>query len=308
MPKYIDSIRGVPLLRTLNLNHNRIHRIHPEFISRAALEGIGVEEVWLMDNDIAHISEIRAILDALPRLKFLEASYNEIQEIQYGSLRGHPSLERLHLDYNRLGYLHREVFTAMPALRELRLRNNSLTNSQDAPFWDLPALKVNYLFFFFQCRSEEYYYYRMIFQGLDLSGNFFRHIEPRLLANLPSLRRLDMSENAIALVDSDAFLNSPALEHVNVSGNALSVLHPMTFRHLNNLYELDVGWNRLLEIIPGLFPQTISLSFSFCASYYILFLELCIFFSLCVRKIRKKSFYFFDCLTIFVYYYCFLAN
>ncbi|XP_058809190.1 protein artichoke [Phymastichus coffea] len=224
-----DAIRGVPLLRTLNLNHNRIHRIHPEFVSRAALEGIGVEEVWLMDNDIAHISEIRAILDALPRLKFLEASYNQIQEIQYGALRGHPSLERLHLDYNRLSYLHREVFTAMPALRELRLRNNSLTNSQDSPFWDLPALK-----------------------GLDLSGNFFRHIEPRLLANLPSLRRLDMSENTIALVDPDAFLNSPALEHVNMSGNALSVLHPMTFRHLNNLYELDIGWNRLLEIIPGL--------------------------------------------------------
>lgn len=88
-------------------------------------------------------------------------------------------------------------------------------------------------------------------KGLDVSGNFFRHVESRMLLNLPSLRRLDISENAIALVEPDAFLNTPSLEHVNLSGNALSVLHPMTFRHLTNLYELDVGWNRLLEIIPG---------------------------------------------------------
>ncbi|XP_011500521.1 PREDICTED: chaoptin [Ceratosolen solmsi marchali] len=223
------AFERVPLLRVLNLNHNRIHRIHPEFFVQHGREVSGVEEMWLMDNDIGHVSEIRSVLDATPRLKLLEASFNQIEDIGYGALRGHPSLERLHLDYNRLSFLQRDVFADMPALRELRLRNNSLVNSPDAPFWDLPALK-----------------------GLDLSGNFFRHVEARLLANLPNLRRLDLSENTIALVEPDAFLNLPALEHINMSGNALSVLHPMTFRHLTNLYELDVGWNRLLEIIPGL--------------------------------------------------------
>ncbi|XP_023244888.1 protein artichoke [Copidosoma floridanum] len=224
------TFQRVPQLRTLNLNHNRIHRIHPEFFPQRGREANNLEEIWLMDNDIGHVSEIRAVLEALPRLKFLEASFNQIQEVQYGALHGHSSLERLHLDYNRLAFVH---FSGMPALRELRLRNNSLTNAPDTPFWDLPGLK-----------------------GLDISGNFFRHVEPRLLANLPSLRRLDLSENAIALVEPDAFLGTPALEHVNLSANALSVLHPMTFRHLVHLYELDVGWNRLLEIIPGL-PRNI---------------------------------------------------
>ncbi|KAL7299985.1 hypothetical protein TKK_0007300 [Trichogramma kaykai] len=228
-----SAFQRVPLLRTLNLNHNRIHRIHPDFFPQRNRDGNGLEEIWLMDNDIGHVSEIRSILEALPRLKFLEASYNQIQEIPFGSLRGHSSLERLHLDYNRLSFLQRDVFIDMPALRELRLRNNSLTNAPDTPFWNLPALK-----------------------GLDISGNFFRHIEPRLLTNLPSLRRLDISENTVALVEPDAFLNTPGLEHINMSGNSLSVLHPMTFRHLTNLYELDLGWNRLLEIIPGL-PRNI---------------------------------------------------
>lgn len=225
------AFQRVPLLRIIDLNHNMIHRIHPEFFPHRS--GSGLEELWLINNDLSHINELRSILEALPRLKFLDVSYNQLEEIPFGSFRGHPSLERLHMDHNRLRYLQREALSGMPALRELRLRNNSLTNSIDMPFWNLPALK-----------------------GLDLSGNYFRHVEPRLLGNLPNLRRLDMSQNAIGLIDSQSFIETAALEYINISGNALSVIHPLTFRHLSNLYELDVGWNRLLELTPGL-PRNI---------------------------------------------------
>ncbi|XP_043497596.1 protein artichoke-like [Polistes fuscatus] len=228
---FAGSFRHLPKLKTIDLNHNLIHRIHPEFVPRRSPNGL--EEMWLINNDLSHIAEIRSVLEALPRLKFLDVSYNQLEEIPYGALRGHPTLERFHLDHNRLGFLQRETFTSMPALRELRLRNNSLSNLLEAPFWNLPALK-----------------------GLDLSENYFRHIEPRLLANLPNLRHLDLSGNSIGLIEPESFRDTPALEHVNVSGNALSILHPLTFRHLTNLYELDVGWNRMLEIVPGL-PRNI---------------------------------------------------
>ncbi|XP_014484639.1 PREDICTED: chaoptin [Dinoponera quadriceps] len=224
---FAGALQRVPLLKSVDLNHNLIHRIHPEFFSRRT--GNILEEVWLINNDLSHVAEIRSVLEALPRLKFLDASHNQLEEIPFGALRGHPTLERLHLNHNRLAFLQRETFTAMPALRELRLKNNSLSNLLEAPFWNLPALK-----------------------GLDLSENYFRHIEPHLLSNLPNLRRLDLSGNAISLIEPESFLNTPALEHVNVSGNALSVLHPLTFRHLTNLYELDIGWNRMLEVVPGL--------------------------------------------------------
>lgn len=96
----------------------------------------------MIDNDLNHVNELRSVLEALPRLKLLDASYNQLEEIPFGALRGHSTLERLHLDHNRLGFLQRETFTAMPALRELRLRNNSLSNALEAPFWNLPALKA----------------------------------------------------------------------------------------------------------------------------------------------------------------------
>ncbi|KAK2575471.1 hypothetical protein KPH14_011202 [Odynerus spinipes] len=224
---FAGAFRRLPSLKTVDLNHNLIHRIHSEFYPRRSASAL--EEVWLINNDLGHVTELRSVLEALPKLKFLDVSYNRFEEIPYGALRGHPTLERLHLDHNRLAFLHRETFASMPALRELRLRNNSLSNLLEAPFWNLPALK-----------------------GLDLSENYFRHIEPRLLANLPNLRRFDISGNSIGLIEPESFRNTPALEHVNLSGNALSVLHPLTFGHLTNLYELDVGWNRMLEIVPGL--------------------------------------------------------
>ncbi|XP_076388834.1 artichoke isoform X2 [Megachile rotundata] len=228
---FAGAFQRMPALKTLDLNHNLIHRVHPEFFPRRP--GNSLEEMWLIDNDLSHVAELRSIMEALPRLKFLDVSYNQIETIPFGALRGHLTLERLHLDHNRIAFLQRETFTAMPALRELRLKNNSLSNLLEAPFWNLPALK-----------------------GLDLSENYLRRVEPRLLANLPSLRRLDLSGNAIGLVQPESFLATPALEHVNISGNALSVLHPLTFHHLNNLYELDVGWNRMIEIVPGL-PRNI---------------------------------------------------
>ncbi|XP_024937817.1 protein artichoke isoform X2 [Cephus cinctus] len=225
------AFQRMPMLRIIDLNHNSISRIHPEFLPQRT--GNSLEEMWLINNDLSHVAELRSVLEALPRLKFLDASYNQLEEIPFGALRGHRTLERLHLDHNRLNFLQRETFTAMPALRELRLRNNSLTNLIEVPFWNLPALK-----------------------GLDLSENYFRHIEPRLLANLPNLRRLDLSGNSITLIEPQSFMRVPALEHINISRNALSAIHPMTFRHLSNLYELDIGWNRLVEVVPGL-PRNI---------------------------------------------------
>ncbi|KAG5315415.1 ALS protein, partial [Pseudoatta argentina] len=224
---FAGAFQGVPALKSMDLNHNLIYRIHPEFFPQRI--GNALEEIWLINNDLSHVAEIRSVLEALPRLKFLDASHNQLEEIPFGALRGHPTLERLHLNHNRLAFLQRETFTAMPALRELRLKNNSLSNLLEAPFWNLPALK-----------------------GLDLSENYFRHIEPRLFVNLPNLRRLDLSGNAIGLIEPESFLGTPALEHVNVSGNALSVIHPLIFRHLTNLYELDIGLNRMLKVVPGL--------------------------------------------------------
>ncbi|XP_013200582.1 protein artichoke isoform X2 [Amyelois transitella] len=221
------AFHRVPKLRVVDLNYNRISQIHPESFLQQS--GSGVEELNLIGNQIMHISEFRALLDALPRLKFLDMSDNLLQEIPRGALRGHPSLERLHLNKNSIKYIQADAFVAMPALRELHLSNNSLTDMNEGPFWNLPALK-----------------------GLDLSNNYFQRLQPKMLYNLPALRRINFSNNQLSIIDPITFMESPLLEYVNISGNALVSIHPATFRNLPNLYEMDASSNRIIEFVPGL--------------------------------------------------------
>ncbi|CAG4968697.1 unnamed protein product [Colias eurytheme] len=221
------AFHRVPKLRIVDLNYNEIIRIHPESFLQPS--GSGVEELTLIGNKIRHISEFRSLLDALPRLKFLDLSENFLQDIPRGALRGHPSLERLHLNKNNINFIETDAIVAMPALRELHLSNNSLSDISEGPFWNLPTLK-----------------------GLDLSKNYFQRLQPKLFYNLPALRRINLSDNQIAIIDPITFMESPLLEHINISGNALISVHPATFRNLVNLYEIDASSNRLVEFLPGL--------------------------------------------------------
>lgn len=221
------AFHRVPKLRVVDLNYNKISQIHPESFLQQS--GSGVEELTLIGNQIMHISEFRSLLDALPRLKFLDLSDNLLQEIPRGALRGHPSLERLHLNKNNIKFIQADAFVAMPALRELHLSNNSLNDMNEGPYWNLPALK-----------------------GLDLSYNYFTRMQPKLLYHLPSLRRINLSHNQLSIIDPITFMELPLLEYVNVSGNSLVSIHPATFRNLANLYELDASVNRLIEFVPGL--------------------------------------------------------
>ncbi|KAI5635402.1 leucine rich repeat domain-containing protein [Phthorimaea operculella] len=221
------AFHRVPKLRVVDLNYNNINQIHPESFMQQS--GSGVEELTLIGNQIMHISEFRALLDALPRLRFLDLSDNLLQEIPRGALRGHPNLERLHLNKNNIKFIQADAFMAMPALRELHLSNNSLTDMIEGPFWNLPALK-----------------------GLDLSYNYFQRLQPKLLYNVPALRRINFSNNQLAIIDPITFMETPLLEYVNISSNGLVSIHPATFRNLVNLFELDASNNRLVEFVPGL--------------------------------------------------------
>ncbi|KFB50003.1 hypothetical protein ZHAS_00018044 [Anopheles sinensis] len=221
------AFHRTPSLKLVHLENNYLRRVHPESFLQAS--GSGVEMMHLQQNEIGRVEELRSLLDALPMLRFLDLSYNKLEAIPFGALRGHGTLEQLYLNQNKIRMIERDAFMAMPGLRELRLQNNSLHDQLPMPFWNLPGLK-----------------------GIDISYNNFRRMDPNLLVGVPSLRRLDISGNALSVIDSSAFSHTPMLETVNISFNELSLVHSGTFRELNHMFELDAGSNRLQEFIPGL--------------------------------------------------------
>ncbi|TDG52829.1 hypothetical protein AWZ03_001062 [Drosophila navojoa] len=220
-----------PQLKTIHLHNNLIRRIHPESLLQAS--GSGVEAVHIYNNEIGHVEALRALLDALPTLRFLDMSGNLLSELPYGALRGHGTLEQLHLNNNQLRSIERDALMAMPALRELRMRNNSLSSDLPLPFWNLPGLK-----------------------GLDLAQNQFVRVDSQLLAGLPSLRRLDLSENGLVDLAANSFRHNSLLETLNISSNELTHIYPGTFMHLERLFEVDASYNQLTAMIPGL-PQIV---------------------------------------------------
>ncbi|KAH8293544.1 hypothetical protein KR054_001394, partial [Drosophila jambulina] len=216
-----------PQLKTIYLQNNLIRRIHPESLLQAS--GSGVEAVHIYNNEIGHVEALRALLDALPSLRYLDMSGNLLSELPYGALRGHGTLEQLHLNHNQLRLIERDALMAMPALRELRMRNNSLSSDLPLPFWNLPGLK-----------------------GLDLAQNQFTRVDSQLLAGLPSLRRLDLSENGLSELAPNSFRHNPLLETLNISSNELSKIHSSTLLHLERLFEVDASYNQLKAVIGGL--------------------------------------------------------
>ncbi|XP_055316823.1 protein artichoke [Sitodiplosis mosellana] len=221
------AFHKMPRLKLLHLENNFLRRVHPESFLQTS--GSGVEYLHLQYNEISNIEEVKSLLDALPMLKFLDLSYNKLETVPFGSLRGHGSLEQLCLDHNYISRIERDAFMAMPGLRELRLKNNSLTENTPLPFWNLPGLK-----------------------GLDLSENNISVLNDTLLIGLPSLRRLDLSNNKLSEIDPASFTNNAYLETINISMNSLVELHPATLRFLNRLFEIDASYNELKEFIPGL--------------------------------------------------------
>ncbi|CAG9853693.1 unnamed protein product [Phyllotreta striolata] len=219
------AFHRLPVLKKLDLSRNMLRRIQRQ----SFLQPIGLEELNLNHNDITDVIHVRSVLEDLPKLIYLDLSYNKLDAITFGSLTGHSALEQLNLGYNKLQHIDKEAFVLMPALRELILTNNSVIDNLRVPFWNLPALK-----------------------GLDMSQNYLKRLEHNLLDNVGMLRRVDLSSNHLNFIDPESFLPASLLEHVNISSNNLNFLHPITFRHLTQLYELDASRNRLRNLIPGL--------------------------------------------------------
>lgn len=225
--KISDIRRGafhrMPNLKSIDMSKNQLRHIHPE--SFTPIRDNNLEELWLSENSIDNAMTIRLILDMFPKLRCLDVSRNQLQDIVYGSIQGHSRLEMLYLEHNKLQRVGRETFTAMPMLRELRLANNSLSNYLAVPLWNLPMLK-----------------------GLDVSFNKFDKLERRMLTTLPSLRRFDISHNIIGSLDPTTFIDTPNLEHINISYNSIDSINALTLSHLYHLYEFDASHNKLNHV------------------------------------------------------------
>ena len=85
-----------------------------------------MDELKLNHNDLTEVSDVSFVMDALPKLRLLDLSNNDIRDIPYGALRGYPALERLFLASNQISRVSLQALSDMPSLIELNLSHNKL--------------------------------------------------------------------------------------------------------------------------------------------------------------------------------------
>ena len=112
----------MPRLKSVDLSFNHIRHFHSDSFISTPL----VDELKLNQNDLTEVSDVSFVMDALPRLRLLDLSNNDIRDIPFGALRGYPALERLFLASNQISRVSLQALADMPSLVELDLSDNKL--------------------------------------------------------------------------------------------------------------------------------------------------------------------------------------
>ena len=74
----------MPRLKSVDLSHNKIRHFHSDSFISTPL----VDELKLSHNGLTEVSDVSFVMDALPKLRLLDLSDNDIRDIPFGALRG----------------------------------------------------------------------------------------------------------------------------------------------------------------------------------------------------------------------------
>uniref|UniRef100_A0A674JEI8 Toll-like receptor 8 n=2 Tax=Terrapene triunguis TaxID=2587831 RepID=A0A674JEI8_9SAUR len=174
----------------------------------------------------------------LPKLRYLDLSFNKLDLTSYSAFKELPNLEVLDLSYNKhyflvTGFSHQLLFTEnLPKLKILNLSWN-----------DISALTK------FELRSDS-------LQKLDFKGNHLdllwkngetNHIQ--LFKHLKKLTHLDISYNRLRNIPTKAFQNLPqSLTKLYINNNKLHTLSWENLRYFKSLEFLDLSQNKLKAV------------------------------------------------------------
>ncbi|GLH03033.1 Protein artichoke [Gryllus bimaculatus] len=172
---------------------------------------LDVEEALFDHNGIAHVE----ILPAMPNLRRLSFSHNEIQVID------------------------EKAFCNLTALQELDLSSNQLTRSVLKP----DVFKGHY-------DRNEYQPLKNL-TVLRLSSNSIHSLDSDIFEHVAHLRVLSLAFNPMRVIDTptlNAISSLAYLEHLDLTHVGIESLPPHVLHTLNNLTTLNVSSNQFTEV------------------------------------------------------------
>ncbi|XP_039484172.1 leucine-rich repeats and immunoglobulin-like domains protein 3 [Drosophila santomea] len=255
------EIRNLSNLTKVSLKRNLLEVI-PKFIGLS-----GLKHLVLANNHITSISS--EALAALPLLRTLDLSRNQLHSIELNSFPKPNSLVHLILSFNEITNVNEHSFAALNNLTDLELNNNRLSTLPIRVFKNLNRLKklalnfnqleINWSTFRglesmknLQLKSNKIralqdgvFYVMHNIETIDLAMNQISSLSRQGLFNLTKLRHLNLSYNAISRIEVDTWEFTQSLEVLDLSNNAINEFKPQHLDCLHRLKTLNLAHNRL---------------------------------------------------------------
>lgn len=217
----------------ISVEFTNLSRIGPEALQdlRALPQ---LRELHLSSNQLRSLPA--GLFQELPALRVLDLTNNLLETLPPAIASSRSPLQHLVLNGNRLGALNASWFQTMGGLEWLDVSNNQLRDLPPNCFGNLSSL-----------------------QSLDLSHNLLDQLTPDMLAGLPSLERLNLEGNRLHTVAEHTFDLLPRLRYLFLQSNNLSALPTRLFGALGQLALLDLSNNSLAHLAPCFSEQSLAL-------------------------------------------------
>ncbi|KAG7309738.1 hypothetical protein JYU34_004236 [Plutella xylostella] len=234
-------------LFTLQLHHNSIRDLEPQFfqatglyrlaISQNPLESIHEEAFYGLDNTLWELELREDGLTSVPsrslrylqKLRLLDLAGNEISDISGDNWRGlENTLQTLILADNSIANLPPDAFSGLPMLETLDLHGNHLAIIESGVFRDGMS-RLNRLY---------------------LQDNQLTYIPYEEISPLRQLKVLDLSNNVIKQVPPAHELNNVrlSLDVLKLDNNIIRILYPGSFKYFNVLNQTSLDGNPIYLI------------------------------------------------------------
>ncbi|KAM9314671.1 toll-like receptor 3 [Pholidichthys leucotaenia] len=229
--KLEDLCQTLPLLQTLNLEHNQVHLLMMEDLSHCTQ----LTYLKLASNRLKLSGEP---FSPLQKLKYLDVSLNKLQSAKLGTLPQLPSLVTLNLAFNDFTALKREDFSLLNQSSSLQVLNLSSVS--------LKILEPG-------CFKPISFLHTLILDGSNMGTTVISRVCSELSGT--AIDTLYLRKMKLVTVTKSTFkgLQKTNLTNLDLSSNGMGKIEPGSFCWLSNLHTLILSDNNIKHLTKGTF-------------------------------------------------------
>ncbi|XP_017049728.1 leucine-rich repeats and immunoglobulin-like domains protein 3 [Drosophila ficusphila] len=236
------EIRNLFNLTKVSLKRNLLEVI-PKFTGLS-----GLKHLVLANNHITSISS--EALAALPLLRTLDLSRNQLHTIEANSFPKPNSLVHLILSFNDIENVNEHAFATLNNLTDLELNNNRLSTLPIWVFKNLSRLKKLALNFNQLEINWSTFRGLISMKNLQLKSNKIKALQDGVFHVMHNIETIDLAMNQISSLSRQGLFNLTKLRHLNLSFNAISRIEVDTWEFTQSLELLDLSNNAISEFKP----------------------------------------------------------